>query len=422
MEGKKCGGGLMKKLEVEEKLSKIAKNIKSSIIRELLKYSTQPGMISFGGGVPDPETFPRHELAEIASKIVEEEYRITLQYSTTEGDPVLREEYLKLLERKYNINNLDLENIVITTGSQQALDLIGKIFLDEESICAVSSPVYLGAASAFSIRSPMFINVPLESDGMNVEFLEKQLRNLDEKGLINKFKFTYVVSNFHNPAGVTLSLEKRKKLLELAWKYNFYIIEDDPYGALRYEGEHIPNIFKLGDIEHVILLNTFSKTLCPGLRIGTVIGDKNVVRKFVMAKQSADLCSPALTQRLAARYLQKYDIFEKLSRTLELYRSKLTTMLKAFEEFLGGIEGTDWTRPQGGLFTWVKLPENVDTMDMLKIAMAEKVLYIPGEVFHIDGKGKNYMRVSFCLPSHEEIIEGVKRLTKVVKEYQKKSR
>ncbi|MCD6546262.1 MAG: PLP-dependent aminotransferase family protein [Thermotogae bacterium] len=411
----------MENNKIEKKLSKMAKRVKSSIIRELLKYSTQPDMISFGGGVPDPETFPRHELAKISSEIIEKEYKVALQYSTTEGDPILREEYLKLLKRRYGIDGLSLDNILLTSGSQQALDLIGRIFLDEDSICAVSSPVYLGAASAFSIRTQRFINVPLEDDGMDVDFLEKQLKDLDKKGLMNKFKFTYVVSNFHNPAGVTISLEKRKKLLELAWKYDFYIVEDDPYGSLRYEGEHIPNIFKLGDIEHVILLNTFSKILCPGLRIGAVIGDKSIVRKLVMAKQSADLCSPALTQRLVGRYLQRYDIFERLSKTLELYRSKLTTMMNAFEEYLSEIKGTKWTKPQGGLFSWVKLPENVDTMDMLELAKEKKILYIPGEVFHIDGKGKNYMRVSFCLPTQEQIVEGTKRLVQVIREYQAKS-
>jgi len=404
-----------------KKMSKMAKRMKSSIIRELLKYSVQPGMISFGGGVPDPETFPRHELAKIASDIIEEEYKVTLQYSTTEGDPLLRREYLKLLDHKYGISGLNEDNIAVTSGSQQALDLIARIFLDEESICAVSSPIYLGAASAFSLRSPNFVNVPLEDDGMDIDFLEKQLRDLDSKKLMDKFKFTYVVSNFHNPAGVTLSLEKRKRLLELAWKYDFYIIEDDPYGALRYEGEHIPNIFKLGDVEHVILLNTFSKVLSPGLRIGTVIGNKYIIRKIVMAKQASDLCSPALTQRLVARYLQKYDVFERLSQTLKLYKSKRDTMMKAFEEYLTEIKDVKWVRPQGGLFSWVKLPEDVDTMDMLKLAKDNKILYIPGEAFHVDGEGKNYMRVSFCLPTNEQIIEGTRRLVKVIKEYRSRS-
>jgi len=404
-----------------KKMSKMAKRMKSSIIRELLKYSVQPGMISFGGGVPDPETFPRHELAKIASDIIEDEYKVTLQYSTTEGDPLLRREYLKLLDHKYGISGLNEDNIAVTSGSQQALDLIARIFLDEESICAVSSPIYLGAASAFSLRSPNFVNVPLEDDGMDIDFLEKQLRDLDSKKLMDKFKFTYVVSNFHNPAGVTLSLEKRKRLLELAWKYDFYIIEDDPYGALRYEGEHIPNIFKLGDVEHVILLNTFSKVLSPGLRIGTVIGNKYIIRKIVMAKQASDLCSPALTQRLVARYLQKYDVFERLSQTLKLYKSKRDTMMKAFEEYLTEIKDVKWVRPQGGLFSWVKLPEDVDTMDMLKLAKDNKILYIPGEAFHVDGEGKNYMRVSFCLPTNEQIIEGTRRLVKVIKEYRSRS-
>ncbi|HDG61429.1 MAG TPA: PLP-dependent aminotransferase family protein, partial [Thermotoga sp.] len=256
---------------LHEKLSYLGRNLKSSLIRELLKYAGSQDAISFGGGAPDPETFPKEELAEIAKEVIEKEYKYVLQYSTTEGDPELKAEILKLLNRVYGIKGLTEDNVIITVGSQQALDLISKIFLDSRSYCIVDDPVYLGALNAFSTRFPRFIAAPIEDDGTNLDYIERKLKELESLGQLNMLKFIYVVPNFHNPAGVTMSLEKRKRLVELAEKYDFLIIEDDPYGALRFEGEPIDPIFKIGGPDRVILLNTFSKILAPGLRIGAVI-------------------------------------------------------------------------------------------------------------------------------------------------------
>jgi DNA-binding transcriptional MocR family regulator len=383
-------------------------------------------MISFGGGVPDPNTFPRHEMARIAKEVIENEYKVSLQYGTTEGDEILKSEYIKLLEKHDGITGLTSENVVITTGSQQALDLIGRTFLDKDSICAICSPVYLGAASAFKVRDPKFITVPMEEDGPDMNLLQKKIDALTDDEL-QRLKFIYIVSNFDNPTGISLSLEKRKQLLDYAYSKDLIIIEDDPYGALRFEGEKIPTIYKLAqdnekyEINPVLLLNTFSKVLSPGLRMGFTIGDPLMVRRLVMGKQAADLCSSSLTQRLTARYLEKYDPIIGMKPTLELYASKRDTMMKAFDDILTQIEGISWTYPHGGLFTWACLPKQYDTGEMLEIAKKNKIIYIPGEAFSVNEESreevKNCMRISFCLPSHDEIIEGTKRLLKTINEY-----
>lgn len=404
-------------MNYKSKLSKLAEGITSSIIRELLKFASEPGFISFGGGVPDPETFPRKELAEIAKEVIEKEYRFSLQYGTTEGDPLLKAQYIRYLERWEGLKGLTENNLLITVGSQQALDLIARTFLDEGSIVALSLPAYLGAVSAFKMRNPRFLTVPLSEDGMETEILEKKLESLSSEEL-QRFKFVYTVPNFHNPAGVTLSLERRKHLLELAERFDFFIVEDDPYGALRFEGEHVPSIFKLGGMDRVVLLNTFSKVLSPGLRIGLVIAHESVISRLVRVKQGVDLCSPSLTQRIVARYMERYDMLAKLKETLEIYREKKDVMMKAFERHLSDI-GARWTRPKGGLFSWIVLPEDFDALEMLEIGKEHKILWIPGSAFHVDGSGQNTMRVSYCLPSKEEIGEGVERMRRAMEAYKK---
>lgn len=399
------------------KFSKLANNLRSSLIRELLKYANVPGSVSFGGGVPDPETFPRNELAILAKEVIENEYRFSLQYGVTEGDSQLKSEILEMVRNFYNVPWINEENIIITVGSQQALELLGKVFLDTDSYFIAGDPIYLGAASAFRMRNARPIIITLQDDGFDVDMLEAQLRHLNENGEVDQLKFLYAVSNFQNPSGITISLEKRKRILELAEKYNFLIAEDDPYGALRYEGQPVESMFSMGGFERVMLLNTFSKILCPGLRIGVVIADKEIIRKLVMAKQGTDLCSSSLDQRLVARYLQRYDIFEHIKPTIDLYRKKRDAMLDALSKSFSDIMGVRWTKPQGGLFIWLTLPEGYDTMEMFEMAKQEKVFYIPGEAFRLIDKPSSSMRLSFCLPSVEEIYEGIQRLRGVVERY-----
>ncbi len=397
--------------------SKLAGKLKSSMIRELLKYANVPGAISFGGGTPDPETFPRHELAQIASEIVEKEYRYTLQYSVTEGDPELLKQILILLKRVYGIDNLSTENILITVGSQQALELVGKVLLDPGDYVLVGDPEYLGALSAFRMRDPQFLVVKFEDDGPDINMIEQKIKDLEQSGQIRYLKFIYLVSNFQNPSGITTSLEKRKAIVQIAEKYDLLIVEDDPYGVLRFKGEFVPSLMKIGGIERVILLNTFSKILCPGLRIGMVVAEKSIIRKLVLAKQGSDLCSPSLTMRLAARYLERYDILEQIKPAIDLYRQKKDAMVKALEENFADLSGAKWTNPDGGLFVWFTLPEQYDTMEMFKFAEQNKVFYIPGEAFRPYDQPSSSMRMSFCLPPIEDIYEGVKRLKDAFDKY-----
>lgn len=386
-----------------------AQRLKSSMIRELLKYANVPGAVSFGGGTPDPETFPRHELAELAREVIEKEYKYTLQYATTEGDPELIKQILILLKRVYNLEGLLPENVLITVGSQQALELVGKVLLDPGDYVIVGDPEYLGALSAFRMRDARFLVVKFEKDGPDLNQVEDHLKRAQRESELSRVKFIYVVSNFQNPSGITTSLEKRKGLVELAERYNVLIVEDDPYGVLRFRGEQLPSIMNFGGTERVVLLNTFSKILCPGLRIGVVVADRQIVRKMVLAKQGTDLCSPSLTMRLTARYLERYDVLEQIKPAIELYRKKKETMIEALKEEFSDVTDAQWTDPDGGLFVWTTLPD-VDTMEMFKYAEQRKVFYIPGEAFRPYEEPSSSMRMSFCLPSFEQIKEGVHRL------------
>jgi DNA-binding transcriptional MocR family regulator len=411
----KIPGGVYMKLNFSETGNKL----KSSIIRELLKDAMNEGVISFGGGVPDPETFPKEKLAEIAKDVVLNEYKRSLQYGPTEGNPLFRKTFLEFLEKTEGISGLNEDNILITVGSQSALHLLSTVFLDKQSIYFVSKPVYLGAASAFVMNSERYEYLVLHKDGIDVDDLSKRLTKLDKKGEIENVKFIYVVPNFHNPAGVTLSLEKRKAIIELAEKYDIPIIEDDPYGELRYEGERLPSLFKLAGKDRVLMLRTFSKILSPGMRLGIVVGNKELVRKMVMAKQAADLCTPSLTQIIAARFLQKYNLNELLKPTIKLYKEKKDLMLKELEKAFKDMNGVTWTEPEGGLFIWLTLPEGYDTLEMMDIAKEIGVLFIPGSSFSLDGSCANSMRLSFCLPPEKDIVEGVRRLKEAVVKYGK---
>ncbi|MFN4189602.1 MAG: PLP-dependent aminotransferase family protein [Pseudothermotoga sp.] len=397
--------------------SKLARKLKSSMIRELLKYANVPGAVSFGGGTPDPETFPRHELAQIAKEIIENEYKYTLQYSVTEGDPELIKQILILLKRVYGIDGLSNENILITVGSQQALELVGKVLIDPNDYVIVGDPEYLGALSAFRMRDTQFLVVKFDDDGPDIDMVKQEIKRLDESGQIEYLKFIYVVSNFQNPSGITTSLEKRKALVEIAEQYDLLIVEDDPYGVLRFKGEMLPSLMKIGGVERVVLLNTFSKILCPGLRIGTIVADKSIIRKLVLAKQGTDLCSPSLTMRLTARYLERYDVLEQIKPAIDLYRKKKDAMVKALEENFSDIIGAKWTNPEGGLFVWFTLPKSFDTMEMFRFAEENKVFYIPGEAFKPFEEPSSSMRMSFCLPSIEDIHEGVRRLRDAFNKY-----
>lgn len=390
--------------------SKNALNMKRSEIRELLKFTRQPSIISFAGGLPGPETFPVKDLEEIACQTLREKGAVALQYGPTEGEVTLRIEVAKWLSREKPAINP--ENILITAGSQQGLDIVSKVFLDPKDIVIVEIPSYIGGLQAFSAYRAKMIGVPQDDQGMKMDLLEKTLSKLASK--TKKPKFIYVVPDFQNPSGVTMSLERRKRLLELAYQYEILIVEDSPYRDLRYTGKPAPAIYGMDTEDQVIVLGTFSKLLCPGLRLAWIMAPVEWMDRMVVAKQGMDLCSPTFTQLMVAEYLRRGLLHKQVETIRQLYGIKLEVMLKALREHMP--KGVRWSKPQGGLFLWVTLPKYMSANELFKEAIEKKVAYVVGSAFHCNGKGQNTMRINFSYSTEEQIEEGVKRLARVIKE------
>ena len=385
----------------------------ASQIREILKFTQRPDVISFAGGLPNPQAFPIKELAEISSDVIINNGAAALQYGTTEGLSGLRSDIVEMM-KGWNIKT-HIENICITEGSQQGLELLGKVFLNPEDKIIVGGPSYIGALNAFRGFEADMISVPLDDNGMIIDILEEKLEEC--KRDYKHIKFVYLVPTFQNPAGVTMSESRRRKVLELAEDYDILIIEDNPYGELRYNGEDIMPIKSMDTNERVIYLGTFSKILSPGLRMAFIIAPKEFYRKIVIAKQSADLCTTTLTQYIVHEYIQRGYMKPHIEKIKELYGRKRDIMLKALDEHFP--EGTRWTKPDGGMFTWATLAENIDTTEMFPKAIDKKVAYISGSSFYADHSGKNTMRLNFTHSSDELIEDGVKRLSCVIQEEMK---
>lgn len=393
-------------IQWERFLARRTQMMKSSAIRELLKVTQMPGVISFAGGMPAPELFPVREIEEACSYILREESKMALQYSTTEGHRPLRE-YLAESMAKYGIQPSP-DNILITTGSQQALDLIGKIFIDPGSYVVTGRPTYLGAIQAWRAYEARFLAIPLDDDGMQVELLEAELAKQAELP-----RFIYILPNFHNPAGTTLPKERRLRLVEIARKYDLLIVEDDPYGALRYEGEDIIPISALAP-ERTLYLGTFSKTMVPGLRIGWIVAPAEMIGRLVQAKQGADLHSSTFDQMVANDVAQRGLLKQHIKRIRQTYRQRRDTMVEALAEFWP--EGSSWTNPQGGLFLWARVPEPLNTMELFPAALEKKVAYVPGVNFYpYEDGGFNAMRLNFSNAQPEMIVEGIRRLGETFK-------
>lgn len=379
-----------------------------SAIRELLKLTEQPDIISFGGGLPAPDVFPVEEFNAACDRVLRNHGAMALQYSTTEGFLPLREMIARHSAR-YGIK-ITPDNVLITSGSQQALDLLGKILIDPGDRILVESPTYLAAIQAWNAYGAEFITVPMDSDGMNTDYLEEALRAGP--------KFIYVLPNFQNPTGETLSLERRRKLIALADQYGVPIVEDDPYGQLRYEGDHLPSIVVLDSQfrddttpcyrGNVIYLSTFSKTLAPGLRLGWVVAPPEVISKLVQAKQGADLHTATFNQLVAFEVARGGFLDRHIHTIRDVYGRRRNLMMTAMErEFPSEVS---WTHPQGGLFIWGTLPTYMDAKDLLKTCLERKVAFVPGEPFHPTGGGKNTMRINFSNATHDEIELGIRRL------------
>ncbi|HCX72867.1 MAG TPA: aminotransferase [Candidatus Cloacimonas sp.] len=391
-------------------LSTSIKGMKRSAIRELLKLTNDPEIISFAGGLPAPETFPVKELQECVQDVLQNEAKSALQYGATEGDTRLRE----LIVEDYRKQGFDItvDNVMITTASQQGLDLVSKIFIDRGDTLICGLPSYLGGLGAFNAYGAKPVGIKFDENGMRADKLEETLQELEKKG--QKPKFIYVIPDFQNPAGVTMPEFRRKEIIDIAHKHDILILEDSPYKELRFEGEPQKTLYALDNTGQVITLGTFSKIFVPGFRLGWAVAHPDVIDQMVKAKQSTDLCTSPFVQKIAIKYIEKGYYAKNLQKTIENYRQKKEVMMEAFEKYMP--EGVSWTRPEGGLFLFLTLPEGMDSEKLFLKAIEKKVAFVIGQVFHCDGSGKNTMRINFSYATKEQNVEGVKRLAAVIKE------
>ncbi len=397
-------------IDLIKNLATVNRRTKASVIRELLKLTNKPEIISFAGGLPDPQTFPIDTINQITVDLMKNNSRVALQYGPTEGLPELKNEIIRML-REEEALLVGPENILITTASQQALDLVGKTFIDPTDPVLVELPTYIGGLQVFNSYGAKLLGIKADDEGICTEDFERTLKQLRQEE--EHYKFAYLVPDFQNPSGVTLSQKRREELISLSNEYDIIIVEDSPYRQIRFEGKAPEMLYKMDMTGNVISLFTFSKTLAPGLRLGFIVGHEAVIRKMTILKQTLDLCSSSLNQMVAAEFLRGGHMKAHLQKTVKIYKKKRDAMLEALKNHMP--EGVTWTRPEGGLFLWVKLPEHMNADEMFYEAVQENVAYVIGSAFHCDGHGKNTMRLNFSYPTPDEIEEGIKRLAKVIK-------
>lgn len=388
-------------------------HLKASEIREILKVTQHADMISFAGGLPAPELFPVEESARACARLLEQEGRKVLQYSTTEGDPRLRAALADRMNTRLG-TRVHADEILLTGGSQQGLDLTGKVFLDEGDVVLCESPTYLGAIQALRTFGPRFVEVPTDDDGMLPEELEKRLAGPETPKLI------YVIPDFQNPSGRSWSEERRRRLLEIAGKYPVTVIEDCPYIDIRFEGEPAPTLKSMDTRDQVVFLGSFSKIFCPGLRLGWLAAPAELLAKYVLVKQGTDLHTSTLTQALVVHYLDMYDLDANVSRICATYRARRDVMLEALRKELP--EGTSFTHPQGGLFVWLELPEDISARDLLPLCLERGVAFVPGGSFFPNGGHENTLRLNFSNMPEERIREGIRRLAEALRTLMETSR
>ncbi|MFR8152292.1 MAG: PLP-dependent aminotransferase family protein, partial [Romboutsia timonensis] len=375
--------------------------LNGSEIRELLKLIEKPEVISFAGGLPAPELFPIEEMKEISRIVLEESGTQALQYSTTEGFQPLREQIARRMNSK-NKTNVTKDDILITNGSQQGLDFAGRVFLNEGDVVLCESPSYLGAINAFKSYGSKFIEVPTDKDGMIMEELEKILE------VTENVKMIYVIPDFQNPTGITWTLERRKKFIEIISKYEIPVLEDNPYGELRFEGESLPSLKSMDKKGLVIFLGTFSKILCPGYRLGWTCASQNILKKFIFVKQVADLQASSISQIEVSKFIDLYNLDNHVKKINEVYARRRDLMLETMKEEFP--EGVEYTYPEGGLFIWVELPKHLDSRIIMKDCLANNVAYVPGWSFFPNGGTENCFRLNYSNMSDDRIVEGIKRI------------
>lgn len=381
--------------------------MRASEIRALFAVVNRPEVVSLAGGMPFIGGLPLEEIGELIKRVVVERGEVALQYGSGQGYEVLREQILDVMRLEGISAHPD--DIVVTTGSQQALDLVARIFLNPGDVVVTEAPSYVGALGVFRAHEADVVHVPMDADGIIPTELESALKRLKAEG--RTVKLIYLVPNFHNPAGVTLSVERRPQVVEIAHRYGVLILEDNPYGLLGFDSEPLPAMRSFSE-DGVVYLGSFSKTLGPGFRIGWAVAPHAVREKLVLASESAILCPSNFSQLAISSYLDHHDWLGQIKAFREQYRERRDAMISSLEEH---IPEASWTVPSGGFYTWVKLPEGLDSKTMLPRAVTALVAYVPGTAFYYDGQGADHMRLSFCYPTPERIQEGVRRLSGVVK-------
>ena len=387
-----------------------AGKMRKSEIRELLKVAQDPEIISFAGGLPSPQSFPLTELEEIAADVLKENGPTALQYGTTEGVLQLREDIARQ-SKKEGMKDVSAENIIITSGSQQALDVVGKMFLNPGDLAIVELPSYLGGLNAFRAYECNLAGVSIVDDGMDVDALDEKLKCLKKDGL--EPKFIYVVPTYQNPAGVVMPEKKRKKLIDVANEYDLLVVEDDPYGKLNYDGHHVKPIKAFDDEDRVIYMSTFSKILAPGFRLAWTVASEELTRKMMICKQAVDLCTNTFSQYIASEFMRRGSLDLHIMKITEMYKPKRDLMMAELKQHMP--DGYKCNEPGGGMFAWVTLPEGIDTEIMFLDALKEKVAYVHGKAFCVDGTGGRSMRLNFSYAPPELISDGVQRLGRVIK-------
>lgn len=394
------------------RFSDVLANMKGSDIGPLLALTAKPEIISFAGGLPAPRTFPLKELAEVAIKVREEDGAGAMQYGPSLGFMGLRQAIADRMNRMYQpmgMEKIDPKNIMIVTGSQQGLDITGRVFLNKGDVVLCESPTYLGAIGAFDFEQPKYIEVDTDEDGMIPESLEAILKTND------RVKFIYVIPNYQNPTGRCMSLERRRKLMEIATRYEIPVFEDNPYGDLRFEGEEIAPLISMDPKRLVMYSGTFSKTLAPGMRLAWMVVNDEMMPKFDLVKGSTDLATPSVTQREVAMYMKNYDLDSHIQDNCRLYGHRRDVMCDAIKKYFP--PDVKCTYPHGGLFLWVELPEGCDSRELFQYALERNVAYVPGDAFFPETKKKNFFRLNFSYNDDEIIEEGVKRLADALKAY-----
>jgi 2-aminoadipate transaminase len=386
------------------------KVMKSSAMRDLMALTERADIISLAGGLPDTSSFPAESFAAIMSRVAVDSTARSLQYGPTEGLSVLKRCIAEVMAEEGT--EIDPDEVLVTTGGQQVIDLVCKTLVDPGDVIVAEAPTYPGAIPTFCSYQAQVIQISLDADGMRVDELEATLDRLDAEG--RRPKFIYTVPTFQNPAGTTLSLPRRRRLVEVARERELLVLEDNPYGLLRYEGDPLPTLYELDRGDFVIYLGTFSKILSPGVRLGWSVGPRPVLEKMNVGKQAADLCSSSLTQFFVAAYFASGRWQDYVTSLREIYRRRRDVMLDALADCLG--PESRWTHPQGGLFIWATLPDYIDTTDLLARALDQHVAFVPGRSAFLDGRGASSMRLNFSGVGEADIREGVRRIGEVVRE------